>query len=75
MEDCIIGFKLCVKLKCVNNSPEYGGRQDHALIVVQSLSCVRPFATPWPAACQASLLLLGSSVLHQVKKVLTLNRW
>lgn len=68
MEDCIIGFKLCVKLKCVNNSSEDGGRQDHAIIVVQSLSYVPLFATPSPAACQASLLLLGSSVLHQVKR-------
>ena len=68
MEDCNIGFKLCVNLKCVNNSPEDGGRQDHAVILVQSLSCVRLFATPWPAACQASLLLLGSGVLHQVKR-------
>ena len=68
MEDCIIGFKLCVKWKCVYNSPEAGGRQDHAIIVVQSLSYVQLFATPSPAACQASLLLLGSSVLHQVKR-------
>ena len=68
MEDCIIGFKLCVKLKCVYNSPEAGGRQDHAVIVVQSLSYVRLFATPSLAAYQASLLLLGSSVLHQVKR-------
>ena len=29
---------------------------NHAVIVVvQSLSCVRLFATPWPATCQASL--------------------
>ena len=27
----------------------------HCLIVVQSLRCVQPFATPWTAACQASL--------------------
>ena len=25
------------------------------VVVVQSLSCVRPFATPWPAAHEASL--------------------
>ena len=25
------------------------------VLVVQSLSCVRPFETPWTAACQASL--------------------
>ena len=27
----------------------------HSHFVVQSLSCVWPFATPWTAACQASL--------------------
>ena len=30
---------------------------------VQSLSCVRPFATPWTAACQASLFIINSRSL------------
>ena len=29
---------------------------------IQSISCVRPFATPWTAACQASLSIINSSV-------------
>ena len=29
---------------------------------IRSISCVRPFATPWTAACQASLSIINSSV-------------
>ena len=38
-------------------------RADH-VSSVQSLSCVRLFATPWPAACQASLPITNSRSLH-----------
>ena len=33
---------------------------------VQSLSCVRPFATPWTAACQASLSITNSQSLPKL---------
>ena len=32
-------------------------------LVVQSLSCVQLFVTPWPAACQASLFITNSRSL------------
>ena len=35
-------------------------RQRNMPVVVQSLSCVRLFATPWTAACQASLPFTSS---------------
>ena len=38
---------------------------------VQSLSCVRPFATPWTAACQASWSLLK---LMSIESVMPSNR-
>ena len=34
--------------------------KDHQFISVQSLSCVRIFATPWTTACQASLSITNS---------------
>ena len=34
-----------------------------SVIVVQSLSCVQPFVTPWTAACQASLSFAISQIL------------
>jgi len=36
---------------------------------VQSLSCVQLFATPWTAACQASLLIINSESLFKLMSV------
>ena len=44
---------------------------------VQSLSCVRLFATPWTAACQASLSITNSWSLHKlmsIESVMSSNR-
>ena len=41
-----------------------------AVRVVQSLHRVRVFATPWAAACQASLSLGVARTLHQAAEVL-----
>ena len=40
---------------------------------VQSLSCIRLFATPWTAACQASLSITNSQSL--LKALCPLSRW
>ena len=42
--------------------------QDGARIV-QSLSCVWLFATPWTAACQASLSITSSQSLHKLMSI------
>ena len=36
---------------------------------VQSLSCVRLFATPWTTACQASLSITNSRSLHKLMSI------
>ena len=36
---------------------------------VQSLSCVRLFATPWTAACQAYLSITNSQSLHKLTSI------
>ena len=36
---------------------------------VQSLSCVRLFATPWTAACQASLSITNSQSLFKLRSI------
>jgi len=41
----------------------------HALLVVQSLSCVRLFVTPWTAACQASLSITNSWSLLKLMSI------
>ena len=38
-------------------------------VVVQSLSCVRFFATPWTAACQASLSITNSRSLFKLMSI------
>ena len=38
-------------------------------ISVQSLSCVQPFATPWTAACQASLSITNSRILLKLMSI------
>ena len=43
--------------------------QDGLLIVVQLLSCVQLFATPWTAACQASLSFTISWSLLRIMSV------
>ena len=46
------------------------------VIVIQSLSCVQPFATPWTAAHQASLFLTVSQILLRlmsIESVMPLN--
>ena len=40
-----------------------------SVVVVQSLSCVRLFVTPWPAACQASLSFTISRSLLKLTSV------
>ena len=48
------------------------GRSPH--ISVQSLSCVQLFATPWSAACQASLSITNSrSLLKSIESVMPSN--
>ena len=37
--------------------------------VVQSLSCVQVFTTPWTAACQASLSVTNSQSLLQLRSI------
>ena len=39
------------------------------MVVVQSLSPVRLFATPWSAACQASLYLTLSQILIKLMSI------
>ena len=39
------------------------------VVVVQSLSCVRPFATPWPAAHEASLCFTISQSLLKLTSI------
>ena len=39
------------------------------VIVVQSLNCVRLFATPWTAACQGSLSFTISLSLLKLKSI------
>ena len=56
-----------------------GGRQyGHSSVSsVQSLSCVRLFATPWTAACQASLAITNSRSLLKlisIESVMPSNR-
>ena len=41
----------------------------HQLSSVQSLSCVRLFATSWPAACQASLSITNSWSLLKLMSI------
>ena len=41
-----------------------------AVVVLQSLSHVRPFVTPWTAACQASL---SSSIFHSLLKFISIE--
>ena len=36
---------------------------------VQSLSCIQLFATPWPAACQASLSIINSQSLLKLMSI------
>ena len=43
--------------------------QNYMVAVVQSLSCVRLFATPWTAACQASLSITISRSLLKLMSV------
>ena len=38
----------------MNMNSAFKGQEQVLLFIVQSLSCVRLFATPWTAACQAS---------------------
>ena len=39
------------------------------LLVVQSLSCIQLFATPWTAACQASLSFIISQSLLKLMSI------
>ena len=39
------------------------------LVVVQSLSCIQLFATPWTAACQASLSFIISQSLLKLMSI------
>ena len=41
----------------------------HAFVVVQSLSCVQLFATPWTEACQASLFFTVSQGLLKLMSI------
>ena len=43
-----LSIMLVVGLLCMTYYVE-------VVVVVQSLSCIQPFATPWTAACQTSL--------------------
>ena len=47
----------------------YSISQSEIISSVQSLSCVRLFATPWPAACQASLSFLNSQSLLKLMSI------
>ena len=53
---------MCCFLRCISEFCFYIGEKNNILIavVVQSSSHVRLFATPWTAACQASLSLIIS---------------
>ena len=42
---------------------------DHLFIVLQLLSCVQLFATPWTAACQASLSFINSWSLLKLMSI------
>ena len=44
-------------------------KMDNKFIVVQSLSCIQLFATPWTAACQASLSLTISWSLLKLTSI------
>jgi len=45
------------------------GRSNHQFSSGQSLSCVRLFATPWIAACQASLSITNSQSLLKLMSI------
>ena len=50
---------------CVDGSP----RTVYQFSSVQSLSCVQLFATPWTAACQASLSITNSQSLLKLMSI------
>jgi len=45
---------------------------NYSFVVVQSLSCVQIFATPWTAACQASL---SFTISWSLLKLISINLW
>ena len=54
-----VGWGICNTKLCYRCTDRSAGQNlacnSSAIIIVQSLSCVQLFATPWTAACQASL--------------------
>ena len=62
-----VGRKVSVYLTLLL-SCEHGHRQ-YAVLVVQSLSCVQLFVTPWTTACQASLSITNSQSLLKLMSI------
>ena len=57
----------CVPFTCCSKQMKFGEKQiDESHFVIELLSCVRLFVTPWTAACQASLSLTISWSLLKV---------
>ena len=76
-----LSLQLVVQLPCASVGELEGGgcfkitRNTHPsllLFVVQSLSCVQLFVTPWTAACQASL---SFTIFWSLLKLMSLSRW
>jgi len=62
-------FKNCELLCCIPGNSHNIVRQLCCFVVVQSASCVQLFATPWTAACQASLSLIISRSLPKFMSI------
>ena len=61
-----------MSLLCVQCLEEYLAHSKYYVVIVQSvqsLSCVRLFATPWTAACQASLFITNSQSLLKLMSI------
>ena len=61
-----------MSLLCVQCLEEYLAHSKYYVVIVQSvqsLSCVRLFATPWTAACQASLFITNSQSLLKLVSI------
>ena len=68
-DDITFFFWLRSILLCLLSTPPSVDTEDVSICSVQSLSCVRLFATPWTAARQASLSITNSGNLLKLMSV------
>ena len=67
---CMDGVKGNKDIKTlVVPASSWAVKMDNKIIVVQTLSCIQLFATPWTAACQASLSLTISWSLLKLTSI------